>query len=62
MLPELDGLGVVKTFRATGNQTPVLFVSALGDVDERVKGLHSGGDDYLRSPTPSPSCWRGWSR
>ena len=50
MLPELDGLSVVKTLRATGNQTPVLFVSALGDVDERVKGLRSGGDDYLAKP------------
>jgi two-component system OmpR family response regulator len=50
MLPELDGLGVVKTLRATGNQTPVLFVSALGEVDERVKGLRSGGDDYLAKP------------
>ena len=39
MLPGLDGLSIVKTLRATGNQTPVLFVSALGDVDERVKGL-----------------------
>ena len=50
MLPGLDGLSVVKTLRATGNQTPVLFVSALGDVDERVKGLRSGGDDYLGKP------------
>ncbi len=50
MLPELDGLSLVKTLRATGNQTPVLFVSALGDVDERVKGLRSGGDDYLAKP------------
>ncbi len=50
MLPELDGLNLVKTLRATGNQTPVLFVSALGDVDERVKGLRSGGDDYLVKP------------
>lgn len=50
MLPELDGLNLVKTLRATGNQTPVLFVSALGDVDERVKGLRSGGDDYLAKP------------
>ena len=41
---------MVKTLRATGNQTPVLFVSALGDVDERVKGLRSGGDDYLGKP------------
>ena len=50
MLPELDGLNLVKTLRATGNQTPVLFVSALGEVDERVKGLRSGGDDYLAKP------------
>ena len=50
MLPELDGLSIVKTLRATGNQTPVLFVSALGEVDERVKGLRSGGDDYLGKP------------
>lgn len=50
MLPELDGLNMVKTLRATGNQTPVLFVTALGDVDERVKGLRSGGDDYLAKP------------
>ena len=50
MLPELDGLSVVKTLRATGNHTPVLFVSALGDVDERVKGLRNGGDDYLAKP------------
>lgn len=47
MLPELDGLKVVKAIRATGNQTPVLFLSALGQVDERVKGLKAGGDDYL---------------
>jgi two-component system OmpR family response regulator len=50
MLPELDGLSLVRTLRATGNQTPVLFVSALGEVDERVKGLRSGGDDYLAKP------------
>jgi len=50
MLPELDGLKVVKAIRATGNQTPVLFLSALGQVDERVKGLKAGGDDYLTKP------------
>jgi two-component system, OmpR family, response regulator len=50
MLPELDGLSLVRTLRATNNRTPVLFVSALGDVDERVKGLRSGGDDYLAKP------------
>ena len=50
MLPELDGLSLVKTLRATGNATPVLFLSALGQVDDRVKGLRSGGDDYLAKP------------
>ena len=50
MLPELDGLNVVKTLRATGNKTPVLFLSALGEVDDRVKGLRAGGDDYLVKP------------
>ncbi len=50
MLPGLDGLGLVKTLRATGNTTPVLFLSALGQVDNRVEGLRAGGDDYLVKP------------
>lgn len=50
MLPGLDGLGVVRTLRASGNQTPVLFLSALGEVDDRVEGLRVGGDDYLVKP------------
>jgi len=50
MLPELDGLGLVRTLRATDNRTPVLFLSALGQVEDRVKGLRSGGDDYLAKP------------
>jgi two-component system OmpR family response regulator len=50
MLPGLDGLNLVKTLRATGNRTPVLFLSALGEVDDRVKGLRAGGDDYLVKP------------
>ncbi|MCG6897649.1 MAG: winged helix-turn-helix domain-containing protein [Thiocapsa sp.] len=50
MLPGLDGLGIVRTLRASGNQTPVLFLSALGEVDERVEGLRAGGDDYLTKP------------
>ncbi|MDF1587127.1 response regulator transcription factor [Geminicoccaceae bacterium 1502E] len=50
MLPGLDGLSLVKTLRATGNGTPVLFLSALGEVDDRVKGLRAGGDDYLVKP------------
>ncbi len=50
MLPEIDGLKIVKTIRASGNLTPVLILSALGDVDDRVKGLAMGGDDYLVKP------------
>lgn len=50
MLPELDGLTVIKTLRGAGNNTPVLILSALGEVDDRVKGLRSGGDDYLVKP------------
>ncbi len=50
MLPQLDGLSLVQHLRATGNATPVLFLSALGEVDDRVKGLRAGGDDYLVKP------------
>jgi len=50
MLPKLDGLSVVKTLRTEANRTPVLILSALGDVDDRVKGLRAGGDDYLTKP------------
>ncbi len=50
MLPRLDGLSLVKRMREDGNETPVLFLSALGDVDDRVKGLKAGGDDYLTKP------------
>ena len=50
MLPSLDGLSVIETLRKAGRTTPVLIVSALGDVDERVRGLRSGSDDYLVKP------------
>ena len=50
MLPELDGLTLVETLRGAGKSTPVLFLSALGEVSERVKGLRRGGDDYLAKP------------
>lgn len=50
MLPELDGLNIIKTIRGAGNHTPVLILSALGEVDDRVMGLRSGGDDYLVKP------------
>ena len=50
LLPGVDGLTIVQTIRAAGNRTPVLFLSALGEVDDRVKGLKAGGDDYLVKP------------
>lgn len=50
MLPGVDGLTIVKTLRGAGNATAVLILSALGDVDDRVKGLRAGGDDYLVKP------------
>jgi two-component system OmpR family response regulator len=50
MLPALDGLSLVQHLRATGHTMPVLFLSALGEVDDRVKGLRAGGDDYLVKP------------
>lgn len=50
MLPGLDGLALVQALRAADITTPVLFLSALGQVDDRVKGLKAGGDDYLAKP------------
>lgn len=50
MLPKLDGLSIIRELRGTGNLTGVLILSSLGDVDDRVMGLRSGGDDYLVKP------------
>jgi len=50
MLPKLDGLKLVESMREERNMTPVLFLSALSDVDDRIKGLRAGGDDYLTKP------------
>ncbi len=50
MLPGVDGLTILTTLRSVGIKTPVLMLSALGDVDERVRGLRAGGDDYLTKP------------
>ena len=46
----MDGLSLITALRAQGNETPVLILSALGQVDDRVKGLRAGGDDYLAKP------------
>jgi two-component system, OmpR family, response regulator len=50
MLPKRDGLSLISELRAAGNQAPVLILSALGQVDDRVTGLRAGGDDYLPKP------------
>jgi len=50
MLPELDGLAVIRHMRDAGVATPALIISALGEIDERVRGLRAGGDDYLTKP------------
>jgi two-component system OmpR family response regulator len=50
MLPRLDGLSLVRSLREQNIATPVLILSALGQVDDRVKGLRAGGDDYLSKP------------
>jgi two-component system, OmpR family, response regulator len=50
MLPGLDGLHLISTLRDRGVKSPVLILSALRSIDDRVRGLHSGGDDYLTKP------------
>lgn len=50
MLPDIEGLTIIKTLRGADNTVPILIFSALGEVDDRVKGLRAGGDDYLVKP------------
>jgi two-component system OmpR family response regulator len=50
MLPKLDGLALIEQLRKAGDRTPVLILSAMAQVDDRVAGLHAGGDDYLTKP------------
>ncbi|MDE2333716.1 MAG: response regulator transcription factor [Rhodospirillales bacterium] len=50
VLPGCDGIGLVRTLRTTGIKTPVLFLTTLGRIDDRVEGLEAGGDDYLVKP------------
>lgn len=50
MIPEVDGMTIVQTLRASGNDTPILFLTALDKVEEKVKGLKAGADDYLAKP------------
>lgn len=50
MMPGMDGLSVLKSLRAAGREVPVLFLTSMGDVEDRVEGLLAGGDDYLVKP------------
>ena len=51
MLPgDIDGLAIIEVLRKAGKRTPILILSALSDVDDRIRGLRSGGDDYLTKP------------
>jgi two-component system OmpR family response regulator len=50
MLPQMDGLAILRTIRASGVKIPVLLLTALGGIDDRVEGLEAGGDDYLVKP------------
>ena len=50
MMPRMDGVTMVETLRRDGDRTPVLFLSALGEINDRVAGLNAGGDDYLVKP------------
>lgn len=50
MMPGMDGLSVLKALRSAGRKLPVIFLTAMGDIDDRVEGLMAGGDDYLVKP------------
>ncbi len=50
MVPGLDGLSLVRSLRAAGTRTPILFLTSVGGIDDRVEGLEAGGDDYLVKP------------
>jgi two-component system OmpR family response regulator len=54
MLPELDGLTLVKVLRAEGIRTPILFLTTMSGIDDRVEGLEAGADDYLTKPFAAP--------
>ena len=63
MMPRLDGLSMIETLRRDGDRTPVLVLSALGEIDDRVAGLKAGGDDYLVKPyafAELSAAWRPW--
>ena len=59
MLPKLDGLSIIRALRTAGNRTPVLILSSLGRVEERIKGLRLAPMITWQSPSNSGSCWPG---
>jgi DNA-binding response OmpR family regulator len=62
MLPRRDGVEVCRALRTRGCRAPVLMLTALGAVDDRIRGLDAGADDYLRKPSTSASCSRACAR
>ncbi len=54
MLPDIDGIEIIRTLRARGDQTPILILSAVGDLDMKVLGLQAGADDYMTKPFELP--------
>ena len=62
MLPELDGLMLLKSARADGISIPVLMLTALGQIGDRVEGLDAGADDYLANRLITVNCWPGCVR
>ncbi|SPW34749.1 Transcriptional regulatory protein CusR [Edwardsiella tarda] len=59
LLPDVNGWDVVRMLRNANQGVPILLLSALGTIEQRVKGLELGADDYLVKPLPSPSSWLG---
>jgi len=58
----IEGLAIVEHCAGTGNKTPILILSALGEVDDRIRGLRAGGDDYLSKPFAFGESWPGSTR
>lgn len=59
MMPKMDGMEVLRCLRQEGNSIPVLMLTAKGEVEDKVRGLDSGANDYLTKPFATESCWPG---
>lgn len=57
MMPEMDGISVLKEIRKEGLSTPVILLTAKGEIDDKITGLDYGADDYVAKPFSSESCW-----